>query len=478
MTNLRTGSSSTATLHAVDEDQDNVWSLVVAHHPRPDIVGQRRILLQSCTMGRHLLDLGPGLFDDEHISREHARLDVEGPTLQIRDLDSHNGTLINGVAVASERLEHGDVIGMGRLLLLVERSLRIPDVFPPEDLPGISEPYLRVIQTLRNASERRASVLIWGETGTGKDTLADFVRAGVSPHDRHAKLFGPTLPEDHGVLRAAVDGMRDGGSVHIDRIDEANPLAQQHLITWLDHTARGDALPVRLIATSLNDPDDLVRDGRLRPDLLHRFRGWRIRLPPLRERRSDIVVLTQTFARRYAGPSALVDGGLMLRLVRHGWPGNVRELEAIVERAAVARPGDTLRPFPELSALLSTPTTPTAISTAGREPSSRPHVVHRQGLWHRNPQGKVQDLRRHRTPARVLAVLLEHRESGSTEALPVEVLLARAWADERLDPRSGANRVYVALTTLRKLGLRDLLLRTETGYMLDPDAPVTIVDDD
>src|SRR5690606_30832314 len=88
-------------------------------------------------------------------------------------------------------------------------------------------------------------------------------------------------------------------------------------------------------------------------DLVHRFRGWRFRLPPLRERRVDIPVQAQVFARQYGSSYTSIDQPLMLRLLRHEWPGNVRELEAIVERAAVQSEGGTpLGVFPELRELL------------------------------------------------------------------------------------------------------------------------------
>lgn len=468
--------NTTATLASVHEHPaDRAWSLFVAHHPKEEFFGRRILVTRSVALGRHEHQFGGGVLVDENVSREHAMLEVKGDQLLVTDKGSHNGTYHNGKRIQQASLVPGDVLELGRLLFVVEYG-RVAHERAPDDLPGASEAYLRILAALRRPATRGAPVLLWGETGTGKTRLSRFIHEYRSTSGPLVVARGKALPSTFDEARALVSEAKSG-TLLLENIDETGPAAQQWLVDWLDRTlaarpGSSDAA-YQVVATLQGDPDVLVQEGRLRGDLVHRFRGWRFRLPPLRERRVDIPVQAQVFARQYGSSYTSIDQPLMLRLLRHEWPGNVRELEAIVERAAVQSEGGTpLGVFPELRELLRVSAPVSAPQSPGQQ-----HRVHRDGLWYSGPDGETQNLGNRKTLARVLAVLVEAHEQNRGVPLSIDALLSQAWPDERIHKRAGANRVYVALTTLRKLGLRDLLVRTDDGYMLDPEAAVTIEHD-
>lgn len=466
--------NTTATLASVHEHAaDRTWSLLVAHHPSETFFGRRIPVTRTVVLGRHEHQFGGGVLGDENVSRDHAALEVRGEQLYVVDRGSHNGTYRNGERIQQANLLVGDVLELGRLMFVVDYG-RIVHERAPDDLPGTSESYLRVIGGLRRPATRGAPVLLWGETGSGKSRLAQFIHEFRGCEGPLKTVRAGALPSTFAEARDLIASAKKG-TLLLEALDEANPSAQQWLVDWLDRTlaARPGSADAayQVIATVQEDPDLIVRRDQLRSDLVHRFRGWRFRIPSLRERRVDIAILAQAFARSYGSPQAVIAQPLMLRLLRHEWPGNVRELEAIIERAAVHNEDKTtIGLFPELRELLRARADPApAASTA-----SQTHRVHREGLWYCGPDGELQNLSNRKTLARVLAVLVEALEQSRGVPLGIDALLARAWPDERINKRAGANRVYVALTTLRKLGLRDLLVRTDDGYMLDPAVPIAV----
>jgi len=457
--------NATATLASVsDNPTERPWSLVVAHHPQPEHFGQRCALPNHVSLGRNENQLGAGLLLDQNVSRRHAELAIDGDQLIVTDLGSHNGTFVNGNRIQQSALASGDVLEIGRLLFVVDRA-RPTTERAPSELPGISEPYLRVISLLRRPATRGAPVVLWGETGTGKARLAQFVHDHRGSRGNVTVMRASTLPKRFDEITAMLERLGEG-TVLIKNLDEADLETQRWLVECLD---RAGSNRQQIIASFQEDPDALVQLGRLRGELMHRFGGWRFRVPPLRERRVDIPVLAQAFARRFSAAHVTIDQGLMRRLILHDWPGNVRELEAIIERVAAQCEGrSTLESFPELGELLSAPSVSVASAPA--------HRVHRDGQWYCGPEGELFRLGSRKTLARVLAVLVESYEQNRGTPLSIGTLLSKAWPNERINQRSGANRVYVALTTLRKLGLRDLLVRNGDGYMLDPDVRLQIED--
>lgn len=201
-----------------------------------------------------------------------------------------------------------------------------------------------------------SSVLLFGETGTGKDRLAQALHSG-SPRRAGAfvRIECAALPlelfeaEVFGYEKGAFTDARhrrigrfeeaSGGSVYLDEIGELPPQAQAKLLRVLEQrrisrlgSAAEISVDVRLIASTSLDPEGLR--GAVRPDLLYRLDVFAIRLPPLRQRLDDLPILARRMLKDL-GSSARISDEAMTLLLEHDWPGNVRELKNVLERAAI-----------------------------------------------------------------------------------------------------------------------------------------------
>lgn len=217
-----------------------------------------------------------------------------------------------------------------------------------------------LLSAARRCAATDASVLITGESGTGKEVLARFVHAKSS---RSAAAFVPfncaTVPRDmidsqlFGYRRGAFTGAAEpfggviraasGGTLFLDEVSELPLDVQPKLLRFLDSRevhSLGEALPrtadVRVVAASNVDLEDLVAAGRFRRDLYYRLNVFRMRIPPLRERRADIEALIERFLddcqRRLNRRNVALSRAAKSRLMLYGWPGNVRELASEVIR--------------------------------------------------------------------------------------------------------------------------------------------------
>lgn len=470
-------------------DGDLRWSLVVAHHFDPRFIGSRvRVGDDGVELGRGGKVFAGGELVDEHLSRRHVRFELgERGGLQAIDCDSRNGTYLNGARIEMGRVSPGDVIGIGRMLLVAER---VGADFQPqsdEELLGASWLWTRCLASVDRVAPRDAPVLLWGPSGCGKDRLAQRIhdRSGCTGNF-HVLRCG-SFADNATVSLMGEDGTspleeaRDG-TLYLDGIDDAPEALQAVLLELLEHgrlrrsdTGQTVPLSLRVVASARTDPQTLAG---VRKDFLHRLARWVVAVPPLVRRRSDVALLVRAFVERYAGPDAHVHPELAFRLLRHTWPGNVREVEAVVERAVVERAEDSLvAEFPELDDILIEAREPAAISTMSR--GARPRqawVIAASGRWFVNADGDKHNLERRKILASLLQALVVARRDRPGSRLTVADLLAAAWPEDRFVGTAGANRVYVALATLRKLGLRDIVVRTDGGYMIGPDAPLQIID--
>ena len=447
------------------------WWLVLVHHDDTRRIGSRVALAEALQLGRKSEVFGAGALDDGHVSRAHAELEaVSGGTWTLRDVGSHNGTYVNGRRIQEHPLVPGDVVGMGRALLLVVREPAVDTAGPETTLVGQTHAFVSTLATIRNAATHGPTVL-WGEAGVGKDALARALHH-ASKRPGALRVLRCGRHEDEATRLAAALEASELGTVVLDQVEELSTASQLVLVDALERDlpqARG------VVACTVETPDALAH--RLRPELLHRLRRWSIRVPSLTERRADIPRLALSFAQRFSDhPQPRLAPELAFRLLRHRWPGNLHELEAIIERAAVESSTEQLQPFDGLDALLAQQASVRGISTYGRKVEREPFVADAQGQWYTTPGGQRFELGRRKTLARVLATLLDARKATPGKALSVSDMLDRAWPDEKLLPQAGANRVYVAMTTLRKMGLRNLLVRTDTGYVLDPEVPLRIIE--
>jgi two-component system, NtrC family, response regulator AtoC len=302
---------------------------------------------------------------DSHVSRFHAKLRLKSGVLSLADLDSRNGTRINGrIFRGEERRAHGgDVIHIGPLEIAVARlGGRVPIGLAREEgeLEGVvvADPEMRrVFEIAHRLAQTQTTVLIIGETGSGKELIAErihrwsarkagaFVKlscAGVPEPLIEAELFGAaSASEQIGFFEKA-----HGGTLFLDEIGELPLNVQAKLLAVLEDRRifrAGSTMQVpadvRLLCATQRDLERDVADGRFREDLYYRINTFTLRIPPLRERPGEIALLAyhwaQTIAAKHGLPEAHIAPDAMTALVAHRWPGNVRELRNAIEHAIV-----------------------------------------------------------------------------------------------------------------------------------------------
>ncbi|WP_164002690.1 sigma 54-interacting transcriptional regulator [Pyxidicoccus caerfyrddinensis] len=315
---------------------------------------------------------GPLGLTDGEVSRVHARVlwDADARGFALEDAGSHNGTFLDGWRVQGRLpLQPGAVVRVGASLLLYEDVL-LPAYAPlePESqgLPGPSLGLGRVRAEVALVAPQPMPVLVLGETGSGKELVAEELhrrsgRAGsfiplncaaISPQLAESELFGHTAGAFTGAQKRS-EGLflaADGGTLFLDEVGELPLDLQPKLLRAL---ARGEVRPVgataslhanvRVIAATHRDLGRMVAEGRFRDDLYARLSGWTVRVPPLRERKEDVLALGRRFLTRAPQPPVLTADAAEALLL-HDWPHNVRELEQVLTAAAVrAGPGPLRR---------------------------------------------------------------------------------------------------------------------------------------
>ncbi len=299
--------------------------------------------------------------DDPGASRLHARLERRGDTVLVTDLGSRNGTWVDGAQVGKAGVLAAlhSVVRVGRSLFVVADVAPYARPRPPE-LPGMigSASLDDARDALVTIGPTRSPVLALGETGTGKEVVARLVHelsqrpgpfvalncAAVPAELVDAELFGHARGAFSGATRERTGLFRTahGGTLFLDEIGEMPAAVQAKLLRTLE---TGEVRPVgddqsllvdtRVVAATNRDVDELIESGAFRGDLLHRLAGLRVRLPPLRERREDVPLLSLAFAHAVA---AEVSSAALEALMLHPWPGNVRELRNVIAAAVeVAR---------------------------------------------------------------------------------------------------------------------------------------------
>jgi DNA-binding NtrC family response regulator len=267
----------------------------------------------------------------------------------------------------------------------MDTVLTFPDVAeaPPADgFHGIvsRHPRMRAIFSLvQDVGPTTATVLIQGETGTGKEQLARAIHAASESRTGpfvavncaavpetllEAELFGHEKGAFTGADRQRIGKfeLANGGTLFIDEVGDIPATMQVKLLRVLqerqfERVGGCDAIPidVRVIAATNRPLRKMVRKGQFRDDLYYRLNVVRIDLPPLRARADDIPMLADHFCRKYVRPDSTpkhLSPEALDRLARYPWPGNIRELENVIERACVIHNGDVIEPAqlpPELN---------------------------------------------------------------------------------------------------------------------------------
>ncbi len=409
-------------------------TLTLVHHVDPARLGVRRVLSAAAPLelGRQPRSALPGIFDDDElVSRSHARIFSRDGRYVIADLGSRNGTFVNGRAVDQAALDSGDVIGIGRALLLFHES---PARFQlPRDpaLVGVSRAIADVLAQVATVAPHPTTVAIIGETGVGKELVAERIHAlsgrsgalvpvncgGLPDGLIASELFGHVRGAFTGAERARrglIETAR-GGTLFLDEITDASPGLQAHLLRLLETNAYRPVgadqeldADVRYVVAVQPRVHERLRDGTFRLDLWTRLTSWEIDVPPLRQRPEDVCLLAATFAERLRGRPALIDRSLALALLRYAWPGNVRELKSVIERLVLEHAdGDELTQTPWLVRRLRAEPSPPQAPTAPASPLADPPAP--ASLARRRPHTP-------RPPAPVLAALVaEHR--GNVRAI-------------------------------------------------------------
>ena len=322
---LGRGISGMDVLRAVKEQRPETSVVMITAH------GSEKIAVEAMKLGAE--DYVPKPFDNEEIKVVIKR------------------------CLARTRLERENRILLDR----VEREFRF------ENLIGSGAAMRQVFETIQKVAETDLTVLVRGESGTGKDLVAQAIHqrsprskrpfiavncAAISRELVESELFG----HEKGAFTGA-DARRVGrfeaaheGSIFLDEIGDMAPETQAKVLRVLQEHAfervggnEPISVDVRVVAATPRDLEGEVRDGKFREDLYYRLKVVEISLPPLRERLEDIPALVDRFsvqvAERHSREPKALSSDALAALARHGWPGNVRELRNVVERVVILAPG-------------------------------------------------------------------------------------------------------------------------------------------
>ncbi|MBK6691202.1 MAG: sigma 54-interacting transcriptional regulator [Myxococcales bacterium] len=302
------------------------------------------------------------VLSDDTVSRQHCELTRTADGIVVKDLGSTNGTKVNGARVQQATFPPGTVVKVGEVEISLRPAPQRIDVLPSERTSfgpaiGQSLSMRSAFAILERIAKTEATVLIEGETGTGKDVLA---RAIYQESDRaqgsfvvvdcgavsysliESELFGHERGAFTGAVatRQGAFELADRGTLFLDEIGELPLDVQPKLLRVLEtkefrrvggnKTLRADT---RVIAATKRDLQREVAAGKFREDLYFRLAVVPITVPPLRLRREDIPPLIQHILKAAHGDELALAPGTLQALTAHDWPGNVRELRNVLERA-------------------------------------------------------------------------------------------------------------------------------------------------
>jgi two-component system, NtrC family, nitrogen regulation response regulator GlnG len=370
---------------------------------------------RDCVVGKSSVIIGSAddcdlTVADATVSRRHLRVSWTGRSLSAQDLGSTNGSYAGQSRFERIELGMGAVIRIGQTLLkiLPEEVALEPEAARNSalgSLVGGSLVMRKLFTMIEQLAATESKVLIVGETGTGKELVAEQLHA-LSP-----RRSGPFVVFDCaavprnlieplllGHARGAFTGATTasaglfaeahGGTLFIDEIGELPIEAQPVLLRAVERgmvrkvgESHYDKVDVRVIAATHRNLPQMVRNGEFREDLYYRLSVFTLTVPPLRDRPDDIDGLVRNFLDRAGRPELILDQEVRQLLREFSWPGNVRELRNLVQRMAFHCDGPlaTSDQLPvEIRGSMSRPKAPTLVSVAANEEAEEAEEEHTQ----------------------------------------------------------------------------------------------------
>jgi DNA-binding NtrC family response regulator len=298
---------------------------------------------------------------DSTVSRVHATVGPDGREMRVRDMNSTNGTFIDGVRVRDAYLHPGSLMRLGATVLRAEavsEPVHVP--LSKRDrlfgLVGGSAAMRQVYAVIERVAATSTTVLIQGETGTGKELVARAIHEGSPRRDQRflaidcgaipdnlveSELFGHVRGAFSGAIADRVGAFEeaDGGTLFFDEVGELLPAMQRKLLRALETRVirrvgshEEHSIDVRVVAATNRPLAQATNEGAFREELYFRLAVVVVDLPPLRARREDIPMLAQHFLDQLGGKRVTPD--LLAALMGRSWPGNVRELRNVLQRRA------------------------------------------------------------------------------------------------------------------------------------------------
>jgi transcriptional regulator with GAF, ATPase, and Fis domain len=332
--------------------------------------------LEKVESGEVSLILLDAALPDLRVDEFKELLQAEYPQVEIVPIHPHTGQPIIGTpspqSISFELLRHMNRTPLAPLRATPERSEESAEAAPVLYLPGLvgtSEPMQRVCSMARLVSQRDTTVLITGESGTGKDLVARALHqlsprrykpfvvincAAIPEPLLEAELFGYVKGAFTGAVQSRIGRIHaaQGGTLFLDEIGDLPLGLQSKLLRFLEHgelqrlgTTDTFSVDVRVIAATNADLRKVVQERGFRDDLFYRLSIFPIELPPLRDRMSDLPGLAQTFLGKFCPQPVTLSPEAESLLMQHSWPGNVRELRNVIERATILAGSEhTIRP--------------------------------------------------------------------------------------------------------------------------------------
>ncbi len=309
------------------------------------------------------------VIDDATVSRNHSEIEATSDSFLLRDLNSTNGTFINGTKVKEAFLSPGDVITIGNTVMVYQAFDEKVQMEPSKnnffgEMVGKSKKMRQIFGVLERISPTLATVIIEGETGTGKELVARAIHvnslrkdkpfvvldcSAIAPNLIESELFGHVKGSFTGAVKDRRGAFEEAnaGTIFLDEIGELTLDLQPKLLRALEQreikrvgSTQSINLDVRVLCATNRNLRKEVEEGRFREDLYYRLSVVKIQLPPLRERLEDIPLMVERIisqARFNKKPDgsffvSKVEDDALKTLSHYQWPGNVRELANILER--------------------------------------------------------------------------------------------------------------------------------------------------